>query len=122
MVIIKICAALLAAGGMGGAVTVPCTCPPPEVETISCTAGVPSFAAATCTDTQPSPNLAQVTLLCPPAETAISAGFRHLAGPPRPLLDMSPLVPSGGHATGYRFTWRNGAGTDLKTYITCERL
>lgn len=120
--VIKLCAALMAATFGGGAVTVPCACPPPEVQTISCTDGVVSWPAATCTETQPAPHLARVSLACPPGETAISAGFRHLAGPYRPLLDMSPVVPSGGHATRYLFTWRSRGGTDLKTYITCERL
>lgn len=102
-----------------GAMTPPCNC---EVETISCTDGVPSFATATCTQTQQTVNRRLVRLACPPGETAISAGFRHLAGPFRPLLEMSPVVPSGGHATSYRFIFRSDDGTDVKTYITCERL
>jgi hypothetical protein len=120
--LVRLCGTLLAALVGGGAVTVPCTCPPPETETISCTHGVPSFPAATCTVTQQTPRLVLVRLACPPGETAISAGFRHLAGPPRPLLEMSPVVPSGGHATSYRFIWRNlPGGTDLRAYITCQR-
>jgi len=124
--------ALAAAGIIGSASTTPpCVCQP-ETETISCTDGVSSFAAAVCTQTPvpaglhagadpAAPALTEVTLLCPPGhETAISAGFRHLAGPFRPLLEMSPLVPSGPHAIGYRFIWRTKGGTDLKVYITCQ--
>jgi hypothetical protein len=122
MVISKL-AALAAAGLIGGSTTVPpCICQP-ETETISCTDGVSSFGPATCTQVQLPHHLTQVTLLCPPGhETAISAGFRHLAGPYRPLLEMSPLVPTGPHAIGYRFIWRTKDGTDLKTYVTCQAI
>lgn len=121
MVIIKLAAVAAAGLIFGGSTPPPCICAP-ETETISCTDGVPSFAPATCTQAQLPHHLTQVALACPPGETAISAGFRHLAGPFRPLLEMSPVVPSGGHATSYRFIWRNAAGTDLRTYITCQRV
>lgn len=122
MLIIKL-AALAAAGLIvGGTTPPPCVCQP-ETETISCTDGVSSFGPAVCTQVQLPHHLTQVTLLCPPGhETAISAGFRHLAGPFRPLLEMSPLVPTGPHPIGYRFIWRNRDGTDLKVYITCQAI
>jgi hypothetical protein len=119
---LKLCSlALLAAVG-GASTAPPCVCQP-ETETISCTDGVSSFGPAACTQVQLPDNLTQVTLLCPPGhETAISAGFRHLAGPFRPLLEMSPLVPAGPHPIGYRFIWRARGGTDLKVYVTCQAI
>lgn len=124
------CAALLA----GGSATETCPCKPPETETISCTDGVVSWAAATCTQQQMSSTevphlrtssvltLTQVVLSCPDGETAISAGFRPIGGPLRPLVEMTPVVPQGSHPQTYRFLWRSGAGTDIKTYITCQRV
>ena len=115
-------AALAAAALLGtGSATMPCNC---EVETISCLDGVASFPAATCAEAPlpPPPHVTQAKLACPPGETAISAGFRVVAGRLRPLLEMSPVAPSGGHATSYLFAWRTAGGTDIRVYITCERL
>lgn len=122
MLAIKAACVLAAAVVTGGSTPPPCTCPPPEVETVSCAAGVTSFPAAVCTQTQQTPTRVLAVLACPPGETAISAGFRHVSGPFRPLLEMSPVVPSGAHPVSYRFIWRNGAGTVLRVYITCEQL
>jgi len=115
-------ASVAAAGIIGGSSSAPVAmcCP---VETISCVGGVASFAAATCTVGQlfVSPNVVRETLLCPPGEVAISGGFAaDLTLPFKRLLAAAPLVPSGGHATGYRFERRGTNPASYKVYVTCE--
>lgn len=114
-------AAVAAAGLMAGGVTMtPACCP---VETISCVDGVSSFATADCTAGQlfVSPNVVRETLLCPPGEVAISGAFAEdLTLPFKRLVTAAPLVPSGGHAIGYRFEWRGTNPATYKVYVTCQ--
>jgi hypothetical protein len=126
-------AALAGALVLGGGATADTGAgPPPVIGTVSCVDGQTSWAAATCKVQEPDqqhPTRVVVWLSCPVGEFAISAGFRRQSGDYRPLVEMSPIVARDSHASGYRFTWWHGRNvrpawkaTDLKTYITCERL